>query len=120
MKHTSTTASDSARALTRCLAIAAAALVMILPSLASAELVVWHAYRGDEKAAFETVIGMYNEQQSDDAAKVRPLAVPYDAYADKITAAIPRGKGPDIFIFAQDRLGGWVEAGSHSTTRASR
>ena len=37
--------------------------------------------------------------------------MPYDAFADKITAAVPRGKGPDIFIFAQDRLGGWVEAG---------
>jgi arabinogalactan oligomer/maltooligosaccharide transport system substrate-binding protein len=24
---------------------------------------------------------------------------------------VPRGKGPDVFIFAQDRLGGWVEAG---------
>ena len=39
------------------------------------------------------------------------LAVPYDAFADKITAAVPRGKGPDIFIYAQDRLGGWIEAG---------
>jgi arabinogalactan oligomer / maltooligosaccharide transport system substrate-binding protein len=38
--------------------------------------------------------------------------VPYDAYADKITAAVPRGKGPDVFIYAQDRLGGWVEAGN--------
>jgi arabinogalactan oligomer/maltooligosaccharide transport system substrate-binding protein len=32
--------------------------------------------------------------------------------ADKITAAVPRGKGPDVFIYAQDRLGGWVEAGN--------
>jgi arabinogalactan oligomer/maltooligosaccharide transport system substrate-binding protein len=38
--------------------------------------------------------------------------VPYDAFADKITAAVPRGKGPDVFIFAQDRLGGWVAAGN--------
>jgi len=37
--------------------------------------------------------------------------VPYDAYADKISASIPRGRGPDVFIFAQDRLGGWVEGG---------
>jgi arabinogalactan oligomer/maltooligosaccharide transport system substrate-binding protein len=73
------------------------------------DLVVWHAYRGDEKAAFEKVVGMYNAKQKDFVVKT--LAVPYDAYADKITASVPRGKGPDVFIFAQDRLGGWVEAG---------
>ena len=44
--------------------------------------------------------------------KVSTLAVPYDAFADKITAAVPRGKGPDVFIFAQDRLGGWIAAGN--------
>lgn len=89
----------------------AAAVLGMLPTLAAAELVVWHAYRGGEKAAFEKVIEMYNAGQSDAAARAKPLAVPYDAYADKITAAIPRGKGPDVYIFAQDRLGGWVEAG---------
>ncbi len=25
---------------------------------------------------------------------------------------MPRGKGPDVFIYPQDRLGGWVEAGN--------
>ena len=44
--------------------------------------------------------------------KVTTLAVPFDAFADKISAAVPRGKGPDIFIYAQDRLGGWIEAGN--------
>jgi arabinogalactan oligomer / maltooligosaccharide transport system substrate-binding protein len=44
--------------------------------------------------------------------KVATLAVPYDAFADKITAAVPRGKGPDVFIYAQDRLGGWIAAGN--------
>jgi len=107
MKQTKTLKSISKKAL----AFATAGLIAIAPALASAELIVWHAYRGGEKAAFEQVIAMYNEQQSDDDAKARPLAVPYDAYADKITAAIPRGKGPDVYIFAQDRLGGWVEAG---------
>jgi len=76
---------------------------------AATDLTVWHAYRGDEKAAFEKVVAQYNATQKD--AVVKTLAVPYDAYADKITASVPRGKGPDVFIFAQDRLGGWVEAG---------
>ncbi len=75
-------------------------------------LTVWHAYRGEEKAAFEKVIAAYNKQAAAKGIEITTLAVPYDAYADKITAAVPRGKGPDVFIFAQDRLGGWVEGGA--------
>jgi arabinogalactan oligomer/maltooligosaccharide transport system substrate-binding protein len=91
-------------------AVAAGGLLAAAPvAQAATDIVVWHAYRGDEKAAFEKVVGMYNAKQKDVAVKT--LAVPYDAYADKITASVPRGKGPDVFIFAQDRLGGWVEAG---------
>jgi arabinogalactan oligomer/maltooligosaccharide transport system substrate-binding protein len=91
----------------RLLALCAA----LLPGLAAAaELVVWHSYRAEEKAAFEKVVAAYNAKGK--GAKVTTLAVPYDAFADKISAAVPRGKGPDVFIFAQDRMGGWVEAGN--------
>src|SRR5690606_11778476 len=31
-------------------------------------------------------------------------------FLDKITAAIPRGKGPDVFIAAHDTIGDWAEA----------
>lgn len=78
---------------------------------AQTELVVWHAYRAEEKAAFEKVVAAYNASKGG-KVHITPLAVPYDAFADKITAAVPRGKGPDIFIYAQDRLGGWIEAGN--------
>lgn len=78
---------------------------------AATELVVWHAYRGAEKTAFEKVAAMYNKNTASKGVRIKTLAVPYDAYADKITATVPRGKGPDLFIFAQDRLGGWVEGG---------
>jgi arabinogalactan oligomer/maltooligosaccharide transport system substrate-binding protein len=91
----------------------ALAALLLLPALAvaqDAKVVVWHAYRGGEKAAFEKVIAGYNARPTT-KVKVEPLAVPYDAFADKITAAVPRGKGPDVFIYAQDRLGGWIEAG---------
>ena len=77
----------------------------------AADIVVWHAYRGGEKAAFEKVVAAYNAKPGN-PNKVTTLAVPYDAFADKITAAVPRGKGPDVFIYAQDRLGGWIEAGN--------
>jgi arabinogalactan oligomer / maltooligosaccharide transport system substrate-binding protein len=95
----------------RRLAAASLACASLLPSVsAAADLVVWHAYRAEEKAALEKVVAAWNAKQK--AVHVTTLAVPYDAFADKITAAVPRGKGPDIFIYAQDRLGGWIEAGN--------
>ncbi|MGZ5475707.1 MAG: extracellular solute-binding protein [Thermoanaerobaculia bacterium] len=93
----------------RTLALIAALAFTAAPLLAQTDLVVWHAYRGGEKEAFEKVVNNYNAGQK--KVKVSALAVPFDAFADKITAAVPRGKGPDIFIYAQDRLGGWIEAG---------
>ena len=74
-------------------------------------LVVWHSYRGKEKDAIVKLIDTFNQKVAK-GYKAKPLAIPYDAYADKVTAAVPRGKGPDVFIFAQDRLGGWIEAGN--------
>ncbi len=93
-----------------CTAVAALCAVSTLAA-PPVELVVWHAYRGGEAAAFAKVVAAYNAARAGAGIKVTTLPVPYDAFADKITAAVPRGKGPDIFIFAQDRLGGWVEAG---------
>jgi arabinogalactan oligomer/maltooligosaccharide transport system substrate-binding protein len=89
------------------------ALMLVLPALAAAqkEIVIWHSYRGGEKAAFEKVVENFNKAQAG-KIKATTLAVPYDAFADKITAAVPRGKGPDVFIYAQDRLGGWIAAGN--------
>jgi arabinogalactan oligomer / maltooligosaccharide transport system substrate-binding protein len=94
-------------------AVAAGVFALGAPAFAQAgnELVVWHAYRGAEKAAFEKVIGLFEKSPGAKGMKVSTLAIPYDAYADKISAAVPRGKGPDLFIYAQDRLGGWIEAG---------
>lgn len=86
-------------------------MVTIISYASAQELVVWHAYRAEEKTAFEKVVAQYNASKGG-KIKVTTLAVPYDAFADKISAAVPRGKGPDIFIYAQDRLGGWIEAGN--------
>jgi arabinogalactan oligomer / maltooligosaccharide transport system substrate-binding protein len=94
-------------------ALIAGSLLFAGQALAQAanELVVWHAYRGAEKAAFEKVVAAFEKTPGAKGMKVSTLAIPYDAYADKISAAVPRGKGPDLFIYAQDRLGGWIEAG---------
>jgi len=98
------------RTMRTCIALAIALAGLAAAPARGVELVVWHAYRAEEKAAFEKACDQY--AASKPGTKVTTLAVPYDAFADKITAAVPRGKGPDVFIFAQDRLGGWIEAGS--------
>jgi arabinogalactan oligomer/maltooligosaccharide transport system substrate-binding protein len=75
-------------------------------------LVVWHSYRGREKAALEEVAALYSAQVAGKTRPVRCVGVPNDAFADKISAAVPRKKGPDLFIFPHDRMGGWVESGN--------
>ncbi len=54
----------------------AAALAMA-PAMAVAqiELMVWHAYRGAEKAAFEKVVANFNKAKAGEI-KVTTLAVP--------------------------------------------
>lgn len=96
-------------AITAGMAAALAACARQTP--ADNDLVLWHAYRGQEKAALEKALGLYNERLPAGAPRVRALAIPFDAYSDKISAATPRGNGPDLFISAHDRIGGWVEAG---------
>lgn len=86
-------------------------LALAAPALAQKEIVIWHGYRGGEKTAFEKVVNAFNAANAG-KIKATTLAVPFDAFADKITAAVPRGKGPDVFIYAQDRLGGWIAAGN--------
>ena len=96
-------------------AASACVLGLLSPAAQAAEpkeLVLWHGYRAEEKAALEKVVGQFNAAHAAEGLKVKTLAVPFDAYADKISATVPRGQGPDVFIFAQDRLGGWIEAGN--------
>lgn len=78
-------------------------------ALAKTPVNLWHAYRAQEKTALEEVAKKFNAENKDIELKLLPI--PYDAFADKITAAVPRGKGPDLFIFAQDRVGDWAASG---------
>src|SRR5687767_12672842 len=80
----------------------------LAPSIADAKttITLWHAYRGKEKQALEQVAATFNKKQGE--IEVTLVPIPYDAFPDKVTAAVPRGKGPDLFIFAQDRVGDWA------------
>ena len=70
---------------------------------------LWHAYGGDERAALEQVAARWNAEHPDRTLHL--VAVPYDAFADKITSAVPNGNGPDLFIYSHDRIGDWVASG---------
>jgi len=89
---------------------ALAALLVLVASLAStraasAEPVrLWHAYRGAEARALEEIVRT-------SGIEVELLAVPADAYATKLAAAIPHGEGPDLFIDAHERLGDYLRQG---------
>ncbi|WP_434390991.1 sugar ABC transporter substrate-binding protein [Melittangium boletus] len=87
-------------------------LLCWLPSARAADLTVWHGYRASERAALEKVVATFNAAQGDKGTRVKLLAIPSDAFTDKISATLPRGTGPDVFVFPQDRLGGWVEGGN--------
>lgn len=72
-------------------------------------VVLWHAYTGMERTALEETAARWNETHPDKPLTL--VAVPHDSFADKLTNAIPRGNGPDLFIFADDRIPAWAEGG---------
>jgi arabinogalactan oligomer/maltooligosaccharide transport system permease protein len=88
------------------LAAAVLAWTTLWPTLAQAEpLRLWHAYRGLEEKALEQVLATWQGE------RVEPLAVPHEAFATKLSAAIPLGDGPDLFIDAHERLGDYRTRG---------
>ncbi len=78
-------------------------------AVAGEEITVWHSYRGAEREALEAVLDRYEQEHP--GTVVAALAIPNETFPTKLEAAAPRGNGPDLFIFAHDRLGGWVQAG---------
>jgi arabinogalactan oligomer/maltooligosaccharide transport system permease protein len=97
------------RTVSRTLALAALLCGLATPPAVAEELVVWHAWYGDEATALaEWAKGYANRHPG---ITVRLLEVPAEAITSKLANAIPRGHGPDVFIWAHEQLGAWVEAG---------
>ena len=74
-------------------------------------LVLWHAWRDQEAEALAKVV----------AACGLPLKVtssPFEGFPEKVSTALAHGRGPDLFIFAQDRMGQWLKAGDLATQQA--
>jgi arabinogalactan oligomer/maltooligosaccharide transport system substrate-binding protein len=101
-----------ARVAGRIAAALAAALAVAPAAAAAADLVVWNPNRNEELTAFEKLVANYNARKGAAGPHVTLVHVPFDGFADRIAGAVPRGRGPDAFVYPQDRLGGWVEAGN--------
>jgi len=87
------------RRLAHALLLVAVALVLAPASAFAKPIRVWHAYRGDEEKALDSVLADWKGEPVD------ALSVPYDAYFTKLSAAIPIGDGPDLFIASHEKLG---------------
>jgi len=90
-----------------------AGILLLVPGMASAQeagehVVLWHSYRGGEEEALTLIMDALQTEQP--ALDVEVLAVPYEVLASKLTTAIPRGNGPDVFVFAHERIGGWARS----------
>jgi arabinogalactan oligomer/maltooligosaccharide transport system substrate-binding protein len=72
------------------------------------EIVVWHSYQGAARLAFEKVVDGFRTKEGWTAM---PVAMPADLLPSRIAAEVPRGDGPDVFLFTQERMGTWVQAG---------
>ncbi len=92
---------------------AAALLVLAVAACGQSRdqgVVLWHAYTGGERDALEATAATWNAAHPETPLTL--VAVPHDSFADKLTSAIPRGNGPDLFIYADDRIGAWADAGT--------
>ncbi|WP_141590985.1 extracellular solute-binding protein [Myxococcus sp. AB056] len=83
------------------LALLATALSAQAAPATEKPLKLWHAYRGGEEMALVQATELFTSKTG---VQVELLALPYDAYAAKLTNAIPHGVGPDVFIFNHERL----------------
>jgi len=81
------------------------ALVLLAGATPSPELTLWHAWRGAEREALERVL-------KEQAPGVQAIAMPFDGFSEKISAALSHGEGPDLFIYPHDRLGQWRQEGA--------
>lgn len=72
-------------------------------------LTLWHAYREGEALALEAACARIAEAHPELA--VRLVAIPFDAFVNKVSVAVPNGNGPDLFLYAHDRVGDWAARG---------
>lgn len=90
--------------------VALALLLAAGPAVADpVTLRLWHSYRGGEEQALDETVKAF--EAANPGIRIDALANPYENFAAKISTAVPNDNGPDVFIFAHERLGGWAHTG---------
>ena len=75
-------------------------------------LVIWHPSIGKEADALKKLVARFNaNDQINKGYRLEMLFVSFSNLPDKLTNSLPRGQGPDIFIFGHDRLEDWIAKG---------
>ena len=94
-------------------AVAPAAAASVVAAPADDDLAgtvtLWHSYRDAERAALDQLVDFWNKGHP--KLQVQALAVPNDAIIDKFQVAVPNGNGPDLIVFAHDKIGLWAKDG---------
>ncbi|MBO4349409.1 MAG: extracellular solute-binding protein, partial [Proteobacteria bacterium] len=75
---------------------------------ANIKLSLWHAYRGAEAKALQSVANDFNAANKGQI-HVTLLEVPDESFANKVFTGVPQGSGPDAFITAHDVIGNWAD-----------
>jgi arabinogalactan oligomer/maltooligosaccharide transport system permease protein len=84
-------------------------VILLVAAALARELTVWHAYRGAERDTLEALLRDWSAAHPDSPAA--PLFVPYETLPGKVTAAVPRGNGPDLFLYAHENIADWEASG---------
>lgn len=90
------------------LPIVLVSLVLCTSALSGVTINLWHAYRGDEQKAIKVVARAFNLSHRN--VEIKLLMVPFGAFSSKLLNTIPLKAGPDVFIYAQDHVGHWVNS----------
>jgi arabinogalactan oligomer / maltooligosaccharide transport system permease protein len=91
--------------------VCAVLLIAGLGSQARAEtatVVLWHSFRGREEVALQKIVLAYELQNPE-----RITLVQKDGgnFGPEVEAAVAAGRGPDLFVWAHDRIGVWAGKG---------
>jgi arabinogalactan oligomer/maltooligosaccharide transport system permease protein len=77
---------------------------LLLTAALADEVVVWHAWRGNEEVGLREAADAFAAASGHTVSLV---ALPFGAFDSKVETAVPRGNGPDVFIAAHGSLRKW-------------